>query len=85
MYTLGTPWLAAEENTLTKEAKQTFSELCNRCWESKQEAQQYIRWARIGLGSTVKVGQRIQCDMIKRTLKATVHEVICWNGSHARS
>lgn len=42
---------------------------------------QYTRQARLGLLRTVNAGQRI----LRRTLKATVREVIYSNGPHAYS
>lgn len=47
----------------------------------QMDVYQYTRQARLGLLRTVNAGQRI----LRRTLKATVREVICNNGPHAYS
>lgn len=68
-----------------KGSKLNFFRTPQQVLRKQTEAPQYMRWARTDLASTVKAGQRIQCDLIKRTLKATVHEVIYCKGPHAHS
>lgn len=52
-----------------------------RVLRKQTDVYQYTRRARLGLVRTVKAGQRI----FKRTLKATVREVIYGNGPHTYS
>lgn len=60
-------WLAAEESTVTKEAKGNFSRTLQQVLGKQTDMHQYVRQARTGLARTKTAGQRIPHDLTKRT------------------